>query len=225
MGVTDMPKQFLSVGGKPIIIHTIEKFLMCQRFDHIYVAIVGDYIPYLTDILEKAIGKTDKITVIGGGADRNGSIVNVISAIRNSDTSPDSILVTHDAVRPFVSARIIEENINAAIEYGATDTVIPTTDTIIRSSDGLKLTEIPLRDELYNSQTPQAFRIGMFEKDFFALSDKQKKTLTDACKIFVLAGRTVHMVKGDACNIKVTTPFDLRLAEVIAAQNGLQRHD
>ncbi len=218
MGVTGMPKQFLTVGGKPIIIHTIEKFLMCGRFDHIYVAVVKDYVSYMTDILVKAIGKTDRVTVIEGGSDRNGSIVNVINEIRKTDSDPDSILVTHDAVRPFVSARIIEENISAAIEYGATDTVIPATDTIIRSSDGLNLTEIPVRDELYNGQTPQSFRIGMFEEDFYALSDEQKKILTDACKIFVLAGRTVRMVKGDAYNMKITTPFDLRLAEAIVAE-------
>ena len=218
MGATSMPKQFLTVGGKPIIIHTIEKFLMCGRFDHIYVAVVKDYVSHMTDILRKAIGENDRVTVIEGGSDRNGSIVNVINAIRKNDSDPDSILVTHDAVRPFVSARIIEENIDAAIEFGATDTVIPATDTIIRSADGLKLSEIPVRDELYNGQTPQSFRIGLFEEDYYALSDEQKKILTDACKIFVLAGRTVRMVKGDAYNMKITTPFDLRLAEAIVAE-------
>lgn len=218
MGITGMPKQFLSVGGKPIIIHTIEKFLMCERIDHIYVAVVRDYVSHMTDILKKEIGESDRITVIEGGADRNGSIVNVINEIRKTDSSPDSILITHDSVRPFVSARIIEENIDAALEFGATDTVIPATDTIIRSSDGMKLDEIPVRDELYNGQTPQTFRIGMFEEDFFALSEEQKKILTDACKIFILAGRTVRMVKGDAYNMKITTPFDLRLAEAIVAE-------
>ncbi len=218
MGITDMPKQFLSVAGKPIIIHTIVKFLMCGRFDHIYVAVVKDYVSHMTDILRKEIGDSDRVTVIEGGSDRNGSIINVINEIRKSDPSPDSILVTHDAVRPFVSARIIDENIDAAFEYGATDTVIPATDTIIRSSDGMKLDEIPVRDELYNSQTPQSFRISFFEEDFHALSDEQKKTLTDACKIFVLAGRTVRMVKGDTYNMKITTPFDLRLAEAIVAE-------
>ncbi len=218
MGITGMPKQFLSVGGKPIIIHTIEKFLMCERIDHIYVAVVRDYVSHMTDILKKEIGDCDRITVIEGGADRNGSIVNVINEIRKTDSSPDSILITHDSVRPFVSARIIEENIDAALEFGATDTVIPATDTIIRSSDGMQLDEIPVRDELYNGQTPQTFRIGMFEEDFFALSEDKKKILTDACKIFILAGRTVRMVKGDAYNMKITTPFDLRLAEAIVAE-------
>lgn len=218
MGVTSMPKQFLSVGGVPIIIHTIQKFLMCSRIDHIYVAVVKDYVSHMNDILRKAIGDTDRVTVIEGGADRNGSIVNVISEIRKTDSSDDSILITHDAVRPFISARIIEENIDAALKYGATDTVIPATDTIIRSANGEKLDDIPVRDELYNGQTPQTFRINWFEEDYGALDDAQKAILTDACKIFTLAGRYVRMVKGDSYNMKITTPFDLRLAEAIVAE-------
>jgi len=218
MGATGMPKQFLSVAGKPIILHTIEKFLMCSRIDHIYVAVVGDYMSHMTDILHKEIGDSDRITVVEGGADRNESIVSVISAIRSRDSDPDSILITHDAVRPFISARIIDENIDAAIEYGATDTVIPATDTIIRSFDGKKINEIPVRSELYHGQTPQTFRIGWFEHDYNALSSEEKKILTDACKIFTLAGRSVRIVSGDSYNMKITTPFDLRLAEAIVAE-------
>lgn len=218
MGITGMPKQFLPIGGKPIIVHTIEKFLMCGRIDRIYVAVVSDYISYLTDILRKEIGECDRICIVAGGSDRNESIVSVINEIRRTDSDPDSILITHDSVRPFISARIIEENIDAALEYGATDTVVPSTDTIIKSDDGDYLAEIPVRSNMYNGQTPQSFRIGWFEEDFGRLSDEQKKTLTDACKIFVLSGRKVRMVKGDSYNMKITTPFDLRLAEAIIAE-------
>lgn len=218
MGVTSMPKQFLPVAGKPIIIHTIEKFYMSGRFDHIYVAVVRDYMSHMADILKKYIGENDRITIVEGGKDRNGSIVNVINKIRETDSAPDSILVTHDAVRPFISARIIEDNITAAQEYGATDTVIPATDTIIRSEKGDVITDIPVRSELYNGQTPQSFRIDWFEHDFNSLSDEQKAILTDACRIFVLCGRDVKIVQGDAYNMKITTPFDLKLAESIVSE-------
>lgn len=218
MGITSMPKQFLPVGGKPIIIHTVEKFLMCGQFDRIFIAVVKDYISHMEDIIRKYIGEDDRITVVEGGKDRNGSIVNIIERIRQDDTTPDSILVTHDAVRPFISARIIEDNIENAIKYGATDTVIPATDTMIRSVEGEFIDDIPVRSELYNGQTPQSFRIDWFENDFNALSDEQKKVLTDACRIFVLSGRKVKMVKGDAYNMKITTPFDLKLAESIVSE-------
>ncbi|MBE6759166.1 MAG: 2-C-methyl-D-erythritol 4-phosphate cytidylyltransferase [Ruminococcaceae bacterium] len=220
MGVTEMPKQFLPVAGKPVILYTIESFLQCSRIDHIYVAVVSDYVSHMKGLLNSEFGVCDRITVVEGGSDRNGSIVNVISTIRRTDSDPDSVLITHDAVRPFVSPRIIDENIDAAIEFGATDTVVPATDTIIRSADDEYIDDIPVRSELYHGQTPQTFRIGWFEQDYFALSEEQKKTLTDACRIFTLSGRRVRLVMGDAFNLKITTPFDLRLAEAIVAERS-----
>ena len=213
MGVTALPKQFLMLGGRPIIIHTVEKFLLNPRFDKIFVAVVPDYIEHTRDLIARYIGEDRRLTVLAGGSERNGSIENVIAEIRLYDESPDSILVTHDAVRPFVSAAIIDVNIDAALEFGATDTVVAANDTIIRSVDGEFIQEIPVRDELYHGQTPQSFRVGWFEEDYGALSDAQKATLTDACKIFTLAGRGVRLVMGDANNIKITTTFDMKLAE------------
>lgn len=215
MGVTAMPKQFLMLGGRPIIIHTIEKFLLNNRFDKIFVAVVPDYIEHTRDLIARYIGEDDRLAVIAGGSDRNGSIGSVIAEVRRHDQSPDSILVTHDAVRPFVSAAIIDANIDAALAFGATDTVVPACDTMIRSSDGQFVHDIPVRDQLYHGQTPQSFRLGWFEEDFGALTDEQKSALTDACKIFTLAGRKVRIVMGDANNIKITTPFDMKLAEGI----------
>ncbi|MCL2486808.1 MAG: 2-C-methyl-D-erythritol 4-phosphate cytidylyltransferase, partial [Oscillospiraceae bacterium] len=106
-------------------------------------------------------------------------------------------------------------NIDAAIKYGATDTVVPAYDTIIRSAGGEVIDEIPLRDQLYHGQTPQAFRAAWFEEDYTALTGEQKAVLTDACKIFTLAGREVRLVMGDPNNLKITTTFDLKMAEAI----------
>lgn len=219
MGSTALPKQFLNLGGKPIIIHTIEKFLLCPRFERVYAAVVSDYAEYTKELCQKYIGNHEKLKVIAGGSDRNGSIVNVISELRREDSSPDSILVTHDAVRPFVSAELIDANIDAAIEHGSTDTVIPAYDTVIRSIDGESIAEIPVRDELYHGQTPQSFRVGWFEEDYNSLSDENKSILTDACKIFTLAGRKVRIVMGDPNNLKITTPFDIKMAEAILGSN------
>ena len=79
-------------------------------------------------------------------------------------------------------------------------------------------TRSPCAASFITVRPPQTFRIGWFEHDYNALSDDQKKILTDACKIFILAGRSVHIVKGDSYNMKITTPFDLRLAEAIVAE-------
>ena len=171
MGSTDVPKQFLELDGKPIIIHTIEKMLMCDRFEKVIIGINPDWKSYCEDLISKHIGDNDKIIVCAGGADRNGTLTNVIDVIDGiNGIGDDDIIVTHDAVRPFVTKRIIEDNIDAALKYGACDTVVPATDTIVRSDDGEIISVIPERSRLYQGQTPQSFNIKLLTSSFDALT-------------------------------------------------------
>ncbi len=218
MGGINTPKQFLKLGNKAILIHTLEKFSLVNRFDKIYVGVLRDYIPHTCDLIEKHLGTDHNIVVVEGGTDRNSTISNIIAEAKKDGATQDSVLVTHDAVRPFLSTRIIEDNIDAALKYGVCDTAIPASDTIIRSADDKFISEIPLRKELFQGQTPQSFKVGIFEEDYGALSDENKVILTDACKIFVLAGRDVYIVLGETYNIKVTSSFDLKLASAVLAQ-------
>ena len=99
MGSTDVPKQFLELDGKPIIIHTIEKMLMCDRFEKVIIGINPDWKSYCEDLIAKHIGDNDKIIVCAGGADRNGTLTNVIDVIDGiNGIGDDDIIVTHDAV-------------------------------------------------------------------------------------------------------------------------------
>lgn len=218
MGYTEMPKQFLSLAGKPIIIHTVEKFLYNDRIDKIIIGCVKSYVAHTEQILKKYDLLNDKISVIEGGADRNGTIYNIIKEMRRLGAEDGSIAVTHDAIRPFVSSRIINENIDAAMKYGVCDTAIPAYDTVVKSIDGDFISEIPVRKDYFLGQTPQSFKIEMFENDYTALSDEQKEILTDACKIFVLAGKKVNIVDGEVLNIKITTPYDLKIANALIAE-------
>lgn len=218
MGYTELPKQFLTLGQRPIIVHTVEKFLMSGKFDKVIIGCVKSYVDHTRDILKKHIGEDDRIVVIEGGADRNGTIANIIAHMRALGADDGSILVSHDAVRPFVSTRILEDNIAAAERSGVCDTAIPAYDTIVRTKDGKFLDEIPVRSEFWRGQTPQSFRIKYFEDDYGALSDEDKQILTDACKIFVLAGRKVEIVEGEPYNMKVTTPYDLKIGEAMVSE-------
>lgn len=216
MGHTNMPKQFLMLVDKPIIIHTIEKFLLNSRFEKVFVGCVKEYMEHTKDIIHKYIGSTDRIEVCEGGSDRNGTIMNICDAIESQfGIEENDVIVTHDAVRPFLTHRIIEDNINAALQFGACDTIIPATDTIVRSNDGNMLTEIPPRDKFYQGQTPQSFRIRTLRDNYNALTQEEKSVLTDACKICVLKGTQVKVVLGEVFNIKVTTPYDLEVARAI----------
>ena len=216
MGNSDVPKQFLNLGDKPILIHTIEKFIINSKFDKILVLTPNNFINSTIDLIKNIEGETDKIIVLEGGETRNDTIRNAINYIKsNFPIDDDSIIVTHDSVRPFVSHRIIEDNIKMASEYGACDTVIPATDTIVESVDGDTISSIPLRDHYYQGQTPQSFRINKLDSLYNNLSKEEIDSLTDAAKIFTLNNEDVFLVEGDVTNIKITYPYDLKLANTI----------
>ena len=216
MGGTDTPKQFLTLGEKPIIIHTIEKFVINSNFDKIIVLTPQNYINHTKDLIEKYIPNNDKIIVIEGGNTRNDTLMNSINYIEeNFDIDDDSIILTHDSVRPFVTHRIIEDNIDAAKKYGACDTVVMATDTIVESVNGETISNIPIRSHYYQGQTPQTFNIKKLASLISSLNEEEIDILTDACKIFTLKGEDVYLVDGEMTNIKITYPYDLKLANTI----------
>lgn len=216
MNISDMPKQFLPLGEKPIIIHTIEKFLLCKRIDFLYIGVHADWVSHMEDLLEKYHLKSGKITIAVGGADRNSTIQNIILQIEKDHGENDEhIIVTHDSVRPFVTLRIIEENINAALSDGACDTVVPAIDTIVVSEDHDVISSIPNRNFMYQGQTPQSFRISLLKRLYADLSEEEKSVLTDACKICVVRNTPVKLVNGEISNLKITTVSDYKIAQAM----------
>lgn len=216
MNISDMPKQFLPLGDRPIIIQTLEKFLMCNRLDYIYVGVHSSWVSHMEDLLEKFNLDNDKIIITEGGSDRNNTIINIIDKIeKNHGMHDDDIIVTHDSVRPFVTLRIIEDNIDAAIKYGACDTVVSAVDTIVVSEDGDVIHNIPNRKFMYQGQTPQSFKMNMLKGLYNDLTQEEKEILTDACKICVVRNTPVKLVEGEISNIKITTVSDYKMAQAM----------
>ena len=214
--VLDKPKQFLMLGDKPIIIHTIEKFLLCNKIDHVYVGIHPDWIDYTQDLIDKYISIDKKVVLVPGGTDRNSTIFNVVDAIEKEfGENEEHIIVTHDSVRPFVTLRIIEENIEAAREYGACDTVVGAVDTIVVSEDGKAISNIPDRRMMFQGQTPQSFKMSMIKKLYYDLTETEKEILTDACKICCVRNVPVKLVRGEVSNMKITTIDDMKMAKAM----------
>ena len=213
----DLPKQFLTLGEKPIVIHTVEAFLANKRIDKLYIGVPSVWCGYTESLIEKHIRhRAEDVVVIAGGEDRNGTIMNIISKIKEDNGESDEhYIITHDAVRPFVSARIIDENIDAVKKYGAVDTAISAVDTIVESRDGKFISAIPERRFMYQGQTPQSFKISLLEKLYFSLDEEQKSILTDACKICVMQNIPVYIVEGDVTNMKITTVPDYKMATAL----------
>lgn len=219
MNISEMPKQFLPLGEKPIIVHTLEKFLMCSRFDGVFLGVHPDWVLYMNDLIDKYIDDEEakeKITVVPGGGDRNATLFNVVDEIERLHGEDDGhVIVTHDAVRPFVTLRIINENIDAALKYGAVDTVVAAIDTIVTSKDGDVIAEIPDRKQMYQGQTPQSFNIRLLKRLYGDLTEAEKEILTDACKICVVRNTPVKLVRGEVSNIKITTVSDYKIAQAM----------
>ncbi len=214
MGNVEKPKQFMEIGGKPILILALEKFVIHPGFDKVLVLSPKQWIRYTEDLIRKYIPQKDHVVVLEGGDTRNETIMNSIRYLESRELlDEDTVIVTHDSVRPFVTHRILQENIQAAQEFGACDTVIPATDTIVQSVSHEVISDIPDRTAMYQGQTPQSFKAVKLKRLYEALTAQERQILTDACKIFVIKGEEVRLVQGEVYNIKITYPYDLKFAE------------
>ncbi len=223
MGNAEKPKQYLNIADKPIIIHTLEKFYINDTFEKILVLCPPQWISHTQNLIRKHMETCDRIQVLEGGSTRNETIMNAIRYLEKEyDLDDEAVIVTHDSVRPFVSHRMIEDNIRYALKYGACDTVVPATDTIVQSEDNRVISSVPDRSKMYQGQTPQSFRIKKLKALYESLTPEEKELLTDAAKIFVMKGEEVYMVEGEVSNIKITYPYDLRVAETLIQYNKLE---
>lgn len=214
----ELPKQYLDIGDKPIIIHTLIKFLKAPGIDKIYIGVNENWIDYCGKLIKKYLDVPSKpIILVKGGKERYDTLFNLIDKVEEENgKNKEHIFVSHEAVRPFVTVDMIEKSIIAAKECGACNTVVGAKDTIILSKDGVNTDSMPSRDEIYLGQCPQSFNLSMLKELILNLSEEEKKTLTDACKIFILNNKPVKLIEGDASNFKITTKGDYDIAKAMA---------
>lgn len=227
MGRTELPKQFLTIGNKPIIIHTVEQFLISNKIDKIVIGTNENWRSYTEDIFNKYYPNNDKIIIINGGTTRNETIVNICKYAQENSPNEINYVVTHDAVRPFITQRIIKDNVEAIMKdnVDAVDTVVPAFDTIVEAKDGEMINNIPIRDYMYQGQTPQTFRTDELLENYNSLSEEEKNILTDGIKIYVLKNKKAQIVRGETFNMKITTAYDLKLANAIVKIQGEIEND
>jgi 2-C-methyl-D-erythritol 4-phosphate cytidylyltransferase len=217
MGNTETPKQYLTLGSKPILLHTIERFFVHPEIDRLLVLCPPSWTAHTQDMLKRFLpAGEEKIFVLEGGASRYQTLLRALDFIERSfPADAESVIVTHDAVRPFLTHRIISENVRHAKTFGACDTVIPATDTIVESADGKTIATIPSRKSMYQGQTPQSFNVQKLRRMCNGLGPEEQAKLTDACMIFSLKNEPVSLVEGEHFNIKITYPYDLQVARVL----------
>ncbi len=213
------PKQFLPLAERPIFIRTTERFVRHPLIDGVVIGMHPEWLQYGRELVAQYFPEAP-VYLTAGGASRQETLAALVkSAKEQFHLKKEDVLVTHDAVRPFVTASMITKNIQAATEYGAAGTFIAATDTIARSLTGSEVSEMPERAQMFQAQTPQSFRLYDYECVVSELSKEELSGVTDACGLFFLRNRTVHMVPGDSTNFKITRPFDYRMAQLLAEEN------
>lgn len=202
---SEIPKQFLMLGGKRVYIHTLEVLQKTQIFDEIVLVTHPDWLDTISQ-------EVSLVKIVKGASTRQESSY---LGLDGFSQEPDIVLV-HDAVRPFVSREILINNVLQAIQHGAVDTCISSADTLVYAPDGLWIDHIPQRAHFQRGQTPQTFRYD------WLLEAHQKTTLknaTDDCAIVKELGKPIHIVQGEDHNFKITTKFDINLAEFLLNNN------
>ena len=213
----DKPKQFIEIGGVPVLVRTVRAFEEIGEIERIYIGINPAWYDYADKMLEEFDVSTKRVRLVTGGKDRNGTVLNILREITGIfGVNKGDILVTHDAVRPFVSEKVIRENIECAMKNNACGTYIPSDDTIIRTDNGRTVTENLKRSELMRAQTPQTFEISALCECIGRLGQEKVSQLTDTCGIMTECGFPIHIVQGEPMNFKITTDHDLMIAGLMA---------
>ncbi len=206
---TPVPKQFIEYKEKPILVYTLAAFAKHPEIDAVCIICPADSIDFTQKIVNDY--HIPKIAWIAAGGDtrRESSRIGVGKLIETCGA--DDIVLIHDGARPNVSKRIITDNIAAAREKGACETVIRSHDTIAVSIDGNKIHRIPNRELFYHVQTPQSFRLGLIHEAHTACELRGAADVTDDAALILQNGGDVFLVEGDKLNIKITTEEDLRI--------------
>ena len=211
----DLPKQFLNVENKPIIIYTLEAFQQHPSIDEIYVACLDGW----NAILE-AYAKQFNITklkriVIGGGTGQE-SIYNGLKAIKEDlELTDDIIVMVHDGNRPMLSQDVITDNLVQQKKYGSAVTVIPTTEVVFVSKDGVESNAALNRDELWRTQTPHSYKFDELWKVHNKALEDGVKNMAASCSLMQKYGYTTYFSKGSEKNIKITTVEDIEIFKAL----------
>ena len=206
----DLPKQFIPIAGKPVLMHTLEAFVRWDEAVRIVLVLPEEQIQYWKMLCQE-IGCTIEHQVTAGGQTRFHSVRNGLMAIEaDTESSIGAVVGVHDGVRPFVSEALISRCFAAASSEGGAIPVVPVTDSLrYKPADGGAHSSVD-RSAYFAVQTPQVFTLQTILN---AYEQPYSELFTDDASVVEAAGGTVAMVEGSYDNIKLTTPADLKVAE------------
>lgn len=205
IGPSLKPKQFLELYGKPIIIYTLEHFENHKYIDEIVVVCLESHIHELKRLIDR-FGISKVSMIVPGGKTGHDSIYNGLAAMKEKAEDKDIVLI-HDGVRPLITEQLITENIEAVKKYSAAITVEPARESVVQSSDQIKIIEVPNRNQMYIAKAPQSFHFGLIY-DAYERANKDKRKTIDPSQLCSLYNIPMYMVRSTKNNIKISVPED-----------------
>ena len=215
METADRPKQFLLVKDKPLMMYSIKAFQMHESIDAIVVVTNANAIEQVTGWC-KEYQLTKVRLVVPGGYTRQESVYLGLQAVKSISLDVDNdIVLIHDSARPLVSKDIISTNILACSQYGATCTAIKAKDTIARSLNAQTINDVANRQELYQCQTPQSFKLSLILNAHELSKNNSISAATDDAQLVLALNKDVYLVEGSSLNFKITTDADLMVLNAL----------
>lgn len=208
----DKPKQFLSIYGKPVIIHTLEHFENCSDIDSVVISCIKEWIPYLQGLIfQYRIQKVKRI--VPGGETGQLSIYNALVAaediVKESGDTKRSIALIHDGVRPLISPELLTQNIECVKKFGSAITTGVVKETIVVVSRQEEIDSIPNRSDCRVAKAPESFWLDeILSAERQAIAEGNTSAY-DSCCLMSQYGYKLHMIEGPIENIKITTPDDI----------------
>jgi 2-C-methyl-D-erythritol 4-phosphate cytidylyltransferase len=213
---TAAPKQFLEIGGVPVLVRSVRAFLAVTRVDAVCVAVRAQERERVeAQLLEYKLGA--RVHMVEGGNNRQQSVSNALAAL---ECDAEDVVLVHDAVRPLIDSAMIERTIDAVVKHGAAIVGLPAVDTIKqveRTAEGAIVTATIPRERIVQAQTPQGARCGLLRRAFLE-AEADGFAGTDEASLLERAGIEVAVVAGSARNFKITQPGDIELAEFYLRQ-------
>ncbi len=210
----DIPKQFLNVYDKPVIVYTMEAFQRHPDIDAIEMVCVEEWIGALK-AYARQFGIAKLEGVVTGGEKGQDSIRKGLYDIVSRHSDEDDIVLIHDGIRPMVSQEIITDNIAVCRKYGNAITVVPCTAAMLKTYDSLSTEEQVARDNLKITQTPQAFFVNDIVEAHKEALQKGITNSVASCTLYIELGRKLFMSKGSEKNLKLTTVEDIEIFKAL----------
>lgn len=214
----NIPKQYIMVGEKPVIVYSIEKFVDSGSIDAYIIALDNQWRGFVEDYINK-MSINGPVMYSQPGETREHTIYNALKCAKANGYDDDDIVIIHDAVRPLVTKQIIDDCLQGCDNFDAAISTIDVKDTIYMSVADNCITDVPKRSMLHAGQTPEAFNLGRYLKIHDECTYEQISAVTGGAEFAYRHGLKVYLSKGAEINFKLTTPEDLRRFEQIVKES------